>query len=172
MLPINRTWSNPRERAAIFSLWAGLGGMAMAAGPLPGGVLIGVSGYLALLAIGSSARYGALAWPLPAIGLAASLITPATTAALMACVDRSRAGIAAGVLNAARQTAAALGVALSGGLIATRPSIAEGMRASWLIAAMMSSIAAMVWWRASTQSSFAAGDINTARRKLPRRRAG
>jgi hypothetical protein len=94
-------------------------------------------GYPALLAIGGSARYGALAWPLPAIGLAARLITPATTAALMACVDGSRAGIAAGVLNAARQTGAALGVALSGALIAMRPSIAEGMRASVLIAAVM-----------------------------------
>lgn len=94
-------------------------------------------GYPALLAIGGSARYGALAWPLPAIGLAARLITPATTAALMACVDGSRAGIAAGVLNAARQTGAALGVALSGALIAMRPSTAEGMRASLLIAAVM-----------------------------------
>jgi hypothetical protein len=100
-------------------------------------------GYPALLAIGGSARYGALTWPwplplpLPAIGLAARLITPATTAALMACVDGSRAGIAAGVLNAARQTGAALGVALSGALIAMRPSTAEGMRASLLIAAVM-----------------------------------
>ncbi|MFM0715131.1 hypothetical protein PQQ73_02175 [Paraburkholderia strydomiana] len=94
-------------------------------------------GYPALLAIGGSARYGALTWPLPAIGLPARLITPATTAALMACVDGSRAGIAAGVLNAARQTGAALGVALSGALIAMRPSTAEGMRASLLIAAVM-----------------------------------
>ena len=136
-----------------------------------GAFMLAASGYLALMAIGASAHYGMLAYPLPAIGLAASLITPASTAALMACVDSSRAGIAAGVLNAARQTGAALGVALSGALIAVRPSIAEGMGASLLIAAVMSTIAGLVWWRASTQSSFVAGEISAATRKLPHRKA-
>lgn len=127
-----------------------------------GALLLAASGYLALMGMGASARYGMLALPLPAIGLAASLITPATTAALMLCVDSSRAGIAAGVLNAARQTGGALGVALAGALIAMRPSVAEGMRTSLLIAAMMSTIAGAIWWRASTQSSFSVGETSPA----------
>lgn len=52
--------------------------------------------------------------------LAAGLITPAATSALMGAVDKHRAGIAAGTLNAARQVGAALGVALFGGLLAGR----------------------------------------------------
>ncbi|MBK5438606.1 hypothetical protein JFV30_17890 [Pseudomonas sp. TH32] len=50
--------------------------------------------------------------------LAAGLITHAATSALMGAVDKHRAGIAAGTLNAARQVGAALGVALFGGLLA------------------------------------------------------
>ncbi|WP_218023734.1 MFS transporter [Paraburkholderia ribeironis] len=138
-----------------------------------GALLLAASGYLALSAIGPSARDGLLALPLPAIGFAASLITPATTVALMACVDGSRAGLAAGVLNAARQTGAALGVAISGVLIATRPSFIEGMRASLLIAAMLSMIAGMVWWRASAQADAVCGDGdgNSTRDRLGYRKA-
>jgi MFS family permease len=54
--------------------------------------------------------------PMLAIVLGAGLITPAVTAALMTTVEKSRAGIAAGVLNSARQTGAALGVAIFGPL--------------------------------------------------------
>ena len=136
-----------------------------------GALLLAASGYLALMAVGPAARYGVFALALPAIGLAASLITPATTAALMTSVDSARAGIAAGVLNAARQSGAALGVALSGALIALRPSIAEGMRVSLLIAAMMSMIAGVVWWRASAQADSVGGEISQSRGALQRRRA-
>lgn len=121
-----------------------------------GAFVLAAAGYLALITAGAAAPYRLLALPLPAIGLAASLITPATTAALMGCIDGNRAGIAAGVLNAARQTGAALGVAISGALIATRPSIADAMQAVLLIAAMMSAIAGAIWWHASAQS----GSVN------------
>lgn len=54
---------------------------------------------------------------MPLIGLAAGLITPATTAALMNAVPPGQAGIAAGTLNTARQIGAAMGVALAGALL-------------------------------------------------------
>lgn len=110
--------------------------------------LLAAAGYLGAAACGPAARYSVLALPLPAIGLAASLITPAATAALMATVDPARAGIAAGVLNAGRQTGAALGVAVAGAWIAGRVSIGAGMRANLLIAAALSALAAWAWWRA------------------------
>jgi DHA2 family methylenomycin A resistance protein-like MFS transporter len=134
-------------------------------GLVAGAFLLAAIGYLALAMVGLAARYGMLAPPLPAIGLAASLITPATTAALMGCVDAKRAGIAAGVLNAARQSGAALGVALSGALIATRPSIADAMRSVLLIAAMMSVAAAGVWWRASAPARLVAGGVVRSERE-------
>ncbi|WP_321937168.1 MFS transporter [Paraburkholderia sp. J8-2] len=118
--------------------------------------LLAAAGYLSAAIGGSTARYGLLAVPLPAIGFAASLMMPACTAALMATVDQGRAGIAAGVLNAARQTGAALGVAVAGAMIARRASIGAGMRVNLLIAAMLSAGAAWVWWRAWSHRAHAA----------------
>ena len=122
-------WLGPRALVALACLLAG-------------------AGYLGAAACGTMARYDLLALPLPAIGFAASLITPAATAALMAAVDQGRAGIAAGVLNAARQTGAALGVAVAGAMIAGRASVGAGMRVNLLIAAALSAAAAWAWWRA------------------------
>lgn len=45
MTLISHTWTGSRERAAVFGLWAGLGGVAMASGPLLGGVLVGFTGW-------------------------------------------------------------------------------------------------------------------------------
>ncbi|MEM5312928.1 MFS transporter [Paraburkholderia sp. JHI869] len=110
--------------------------------------LLAAAGYLGAAACGTATRYDVLATPLPAIGFAASLCMPAVTAALMATVDQGRAGIAAGVLNAARQTGSAFGVAVAGAMIAGRGSIGTGMRENLLIAAVLSAGAAWVWWRA------------------------
>ena len=75
------------------------------------------------------------------------------------------------VIEAARQSGAALGVALSGVLIATQPSIAGGMHTGLPIAASLSLVASMIWWRASNskQSGVAIpGLIHTARKQSPR----
>jgi DHA2 family methylenomycin A resistance protein-like MFS transporter len=102
-----------------------------------------------------------LALPLPAIGLAASLITPATTAALMSAVDQCGSGIAAGVLNASRQTGAALGVTLSGALISMNHSIAHGMHLSVQAAGWWSIVAAVVWWQTSKRNAWALDQMQT-----------
>jgi DHA2 family methylenomycin A resistance protein-like MFS transporter len=117
-----------------------------------GACLLAASGYFALAVIGPSAPYALFALPLPAIGLAVSLVTPLTTAAMMTSVERSRAGRAAGALNAARQTGALLGVAWSGTWIAGRPRTGEGMSSGFLIAGVLSICACAIWWHVSKQS--------------------
>ncbi|WP_322063128.1 MFS transporter [Paraburkholderia sp. J63] len=113
-----------------------------------GACLLSAAGFLGLAGMGAASQYWLLALPLPAIGLAASLITPATTATLMSAVDDRRAGIAAGVLNAARQVGAALGVALCGTLVTANHAIAWGMHWSAMAAGALSIAAALVWWHA------------------------
>lgn len=112
-----------------------------------GACLLSAAGFLGLVGVGTAAPYWLLALPLPAIGLAASLITPATTATLMSAVEDRRAGIAAGVLNAARQVGAALGVAGCGTLVATNHAIGRGMHVSAMAAGAFSIAAAVLWWR-------------------------
>lgn len=84
---------------------------------ITGALLLYVMGFALLLRSGKAPDYALIVIPMPLIGLAAGLITPAATAALMNVVHPGQAGIAAGTLNTARQLGAALGVALAGGLL-------------------------------------------------------
>ncbi|WP_232072031.1 MFS transporter [Paraburkholderia pallida] len=120
-----------------------------------GACLLSAAGFLGLAGVGAAAPYALLALPLPAIGLAASLITPATTATLMSAVEDRRAGIAAGVLNAARQVGAALGVAWCGTLLSTSHAIARGMHMSAMVAGALSIAAAVVWWHGAAERAAA-----------------
>ncbi|WP_218002854.1 MFS transporter [Paraburkholderia oxyphila] len=116
-----------------------------------GACLLSAAGFFGLAGVGAAAPYALLALPLPAIGLAASLITPATTATLMSAVEDRRAGIAAGVLNAARQVGAALGVAWCGTLLSASHAIARGMHMSAMAAGALSIAAAVVWWHGAAE---------------------
>lgn len=82
-----------------------------------GALLLYVAGFGLLLIGGSAPDYALIVVPMPLIGLAAGLITPAATAALMNVVPQQQAGVAAGTLNTVRQLGAALGVALAGALL-------------------------------------------------------
>jgi DHA2 family methylenomycin A resistance protein-like MFS transporter len=106
-------------------------------------------GFLCMLGSVGTLQYWVIALPMPAIGFCAGLITPLATAALMNTVDKTRAGIAAGVLNSARQTGAALGVALFGAMLAACRLFENGMRMGLCVAALASALGALVWWRAS-----------------------
>lgn len=116
--------------------------------PVLTGLLLQAAGFAGLLLSTPASPYWLVALPMPAIGLGGGLITPAATAALMATVEKSRAGMAAGVLNSARQTGAALGVAIFGMLLAARDPFDAGMRAVLWTAVGMSLAAALVWWHA------------------------
>jgi DHA2 family methylenomycin A resistance protein-like MFS transporter len=99
------------------------------------GAAIAAAGCVALLGIERGTSYWAQCAQLVAIGLGLGLIVPPLTSALLGSVEKARSGIAAGVLNATRQTGSVLGVALFGSLIGRSPEFIPGARASLVIAA-------------------------------------
>src|SRR5581483_7247492 len=107
------------------------------------------AGALALIALVSGAPNWTALVPLLAIGLAAGYVTPAATAPALATVDPRDAGLAAGVLNWARQSGSALGVAVFGSVLGADLPFVTAMRVVLCAAAAMAMIAAFVWWKAT-----------------------
>ena len=108
------------------------------------------AGALGMLGTRPSSPYWLGIAPMLAIGLASGFISPAATAPAMGTVERQRAGIAAAVLNAARQAGAAIGVAIFGTLVAGSHPFEIGMHAALWTAAVVSLMAAWAWWLALT----------------------
>ncbi len=81
------------------------------------GAALSAFGCLALLGIGQGTSYWEIGAQLMVIGAGLGLLVPPLTSTLLGSVEKSRSGIAAGVLNATRQTGSVLGVALFGSLI-------------------------------------------------------
>lgn len=81
------------------------------------------------------------------LALGCALTVPPLTTAMMDAVPAERAGLAAGVLNAARQVAGGLGIAVFGALIAD--GFVTGLRMSLLISAglLAATSVATVWMR-------------------------
>lgn len=102
--------------------------------PMVAGQLVMAAGLLALLPVGRHTPLLLVALPMIPLGLGGALAVPALTASAMSAVPATRAGLAAGVLNAARQVSGALSVALFGTLVA-RPGFLPGMHESLLVAA-------------------------------------
>jgi MFS family permease len=69
------------------------------------------------------------------LSVGVALTVPPLTAAMLEAVPEERAGLAAGVLNAARQVAGGLAVAAFGALVAGRGGFASGMREALLVSA-------------------------------------
>jgi DHA2 family methylenomycin A resistance protein-like MFS transporter len=86
--------------------------------PMLCGLICGAAGFAGLVAAGHSTPYLALVPALIAAGFGMAFTMPAATAAVIESAPASRAGIASGVLNAARQCGGAIGVALLGTLVA------------------------------------------------------
>jgi DHA2 family methylenomycin A resistance protein-like MFS transporter len=72
------------------------------------------------------------------------LLVPPLTSTLLGSVEKSRSGIAAGVLNSTRQTGSVLGVALFGSLIGQANAFLFGARAALIISALLLVAAAAV----------------------------
>lgn len=87
--------------------------------------------------------------PMLAIGMASGFISPAATSPALGTVDHNRAGIAAAVLNSARQSGSALGVAIFGAFISTAHAFQSAMDLILGIVVVLSMMAACVWWAAS-----------------------
>ena len=105
--------------------------------PMIVGQLVMLAGLLALLPIGTGTPAPVLAVAMIPVALGGALAVPPLTAATMEAVPAERAGLAAGVLNAGRQAAGGLSVAVFGALVADRAHFLSGMRTGLLLAAVL-----------------------------------
>ncbi|HUB16287.1 MAG TPA: MFS transporter [Acetobacteraceae bacterium] len=106
---------------AIFAANVAAGRLAGLASPriiMTAGLALASIGTWLLRDIGPTTPYGMILPGLVLLPLGIGLAVPMMTAALLATVPRSRAGVGSGVLNAARQAGGAIGVALFGALMA------------------------------------------------------
>jgi MFS transporter, DHA2 family, methylenomycin A resistance protein len=102
------------------------------------GALIAAAGCLSLLGIEQGTSYWMICVPLIAMGGGLGLLVPPLTSTLLGSVEKSRSGIAAGVLNSTRQTGSVLGVALFGSLIGGQgDAFLLGTRAALIISALL-----------------------------------
>jgi len=97
------------------------------------GAAISAAGCAALLGIAPNTSYGAMALQLVAIGGGLGLLVPPLTSALLGSVRKEQSGIAAGVLNATRQTGSVIGVALFGAIVSRAGDFTAGAHAVLLI---------------------------------------
>lgn len=110
---------------------------------LVGSALLMTAGCAALFAATVTGSVLAVALPLTAIGFGLGTIAPIITATVLGGVPPTGSGIAAGSLNAARQTGSVIGVALFGSLAAT-PDPASGLRHTLAVAATLTAVVALL----------------------------
>ena len=114
------------------------------------GATLAAAGCLTLLGIQPGTSYWATCVQLIVIGAGLGLLVPPLTSTLLGSVEKSRSGIAAGVLNATRQTGRVLGVALFGSLIGQSGAFIAGAHASLVISACLLLVAGAAIWLGSS----------------------
>ncbi|MCA6124040.1 MFS transporter [Bradyrhizobium sp. WSM 1704] len=116
------------------------------------GAAITAAGCLATLGIDRDTSYPAICLQLIAMSGGLGLLVPPLTSTLLGSVEPQRAGIAAGVLNATRQTGSVLGVALFGSLVGRSAAFITGLHAALVISAgVLLAAGALIWIGASSQ---------------------
>ena len=116
------------------------------------GAVLSATGCLATLGIEADTSYAAICVQLVAMSTGLGLLVPPLTSTLLGSVEKSRSGIAAGVLNATRQTGSVLGVALFGSLVGQSRLFMAGLHASLMIAAgVLLAAAVAIWWGSSAE---------------------
>lgn len=112
------------------------------------GLALAALGYLLLLPVRIDGAYGLLVVPMLLAASGIALMVPTMTNATLSSVDASRAGIASGVLNSARQVGGMLGVATFGYLIRdTAPAaFMRGMHVSIGIAVALLLFGSVLCW--------------------------
>ena len=108
------------------------------------GAIIAAVGCVAMLGIASGSTYWELCGQLVAMGAGLGLLVPPLTTTLLGTVEKARSGIAAGVLNATRQTGSVIGVALFGSLIGNASRFIPGARESLAISLILLAGAAVM----------------------------
>jgi DHA2 family methylenomycin A resistance protein-like MFS transporter len=119
------------------------------------GAALSALGCLALLGVGPGTSYWAIGAQLMIIGAGLGLLVPPLTSTLLGSVEKSRSGIAAGVLNATRQTGSVLGVALFGSLVGRTDAFMAGAHAALIISASLLLAAAVAIWRGTSNRASA-----------------
>jgi DHA2 family methylenomycin A resistance protein-like MFS transporter len=116
-------------------------------GPMILGALIGAGGFLLLSTLGPSSAFPQMLPAFLLIPIGMGLGVPAMTTCVLASVERSRAGTASAVLNAARQAGGAIGVAVFGALAGgTVERITGGLRSSAFVSVGLLLAAAILAW--------------------------
>jgi DHA2 family methylenomycin A resistance protein-like MFS transporter len=115
------------------------------------GAALSAAGCLAMLGSEGEASYAAICAQLVAVSAGLGLLVPPLTSTLLGSVEKARAGIASGVLNATRQTGSVLGVALFGSLISQAGAFMSGMHDALIISAAVLLVAVAVIWRGARQ---------------------
>jgi len=110
------------------------------------GMLVAASGYLLLMPVSMNGSYWMLVVPMLIAASGVAAMVPTMTNLTLSSVDVSRAGIASGILNSARQIGGMLGVAVFGLFVRdTRPdAFMQGMHLSIVTAAALLLIGAGV----------------------------
>jgi DHA2 family methylenomycin A resistance protein-like MFS transporter len=137
VLPVNLVASRVAERFG-------------ARATIAAGAALAAFGCLALLGIEHGTSYWATCAQLIVIGAGLGLLVPPLTSALLGSVEKSRSGIAAGVLNATRQTGSVLGVALFGSLVGHSDAFLAGAHQSLVISACLLLVAGAAIWRGAS----------------------
>lgn len=113
------------------------------------GLLLAASGYLLLMPVSIGGSYGYLVLPMLMAASGIALMVPTMTNITLSSVDASRAGVASGVLNSARQVGGMLGVAVFGYLVRdTAPTrFMHGMHLSIGLAVVLLLGGSVLCWR-------------------------
>ncbi|KJF71063.1 MFS transporter [Agrobacterium arsenijevicii] len=112
------------------------------------GLLLAATGYLLLIPVSVSGSYWQLVLPMLMAASGIALMVPTMTNVTLSSVDPSRAGIASGVLNTARQVGGMLGVATYGYFVQdTAPAaFMHGMHLSLIVAVVLLLLGAALWF--------------------------
>ncbi|MGA7814298.1 MFS transporter, partial [Caballeronia sp.] len=117
--------------------------------PMITGALLDATGFAALCFVGASTPVAALLLPFLLIPSGMGLAVPAMTTAVLGSASPEQAGTASAVLNTARQSAGAIGVAAFGALashsaIGNTEQIVTGVRASAAVSVALLLFAAFI----------------------------
>jgi DHA2 family methylenomycin A resistance protein-like MFS transporter len=108
------------------------------------GACIAAAGCITLLGVERGSAYWQVCAQLVAMGAGLGLLVPPLTSTLLGSVEKSRSGIAAGVLNSTRQTGSVVGVALFGSLLERKDAFMGGVHISLVISTCLFVITAAV----------------------------
>jgi hypothetical protein len=110
--------------AASATLAPCLAGKAGAGPAVAAGMALVAAGLDATALLGRHAGFASLMPPLAAIGIGSGLTMP-VTAAILDALPPARAGVAAAILNAAREASGLLGVTVIGAILTARQAAAQ-----------------------------------------------